>query len=234
MKNTVILILFFLFTPLSNAQVITHSHLCDYFEVDAILFDYQTISADNSDKSGESYQFFTGRPAINFCFASQNYIFRPSISINIYESSTNGSISVGKLINNSYEFGIYLSLNRREETSGSGTSNYKLISSNLLLGPYLKIFHSLLEENDLEFTTRISYLYYDQRTTTNGAKTLITEQKGVNLYFEELYAKKITSHLFFISHASIYYAYTYDTVGVESGRNTVDFKFFPFSLRWVF
>ncbi|WP_186644821.1 hypothetical protein [Fluviispira vulneris] len=234
MKNTVILILFFLFTPPSHSQVKDHSHLCDYFELDTFLFDYQTISADNSDNSGESYQIFTGRPAVNFCFASQNFIFRPSISINVYENSTNGSFSVGKLLNKSNEFGIFLSLNRREESSGNGSSVYKLISSNFLIGPYLKIFHTLLEDNDLEFTTRISYLYYDQRTTTNGANTLITEQKGISLYFEELYAKKLSSHLFLIPHVSIYYAYTYDSVGVASGRNIVDFKIFPLSLRWIF
>ncbi|KAB8033357.1 hypothetical protein [Fluviispira multicolorata] len=233
MKNTVFLIIFFLFNSYVFAQSQSTSHLCNYLQIDSFLYDYQNIVADNNNNSGETQQTFTGRPSLNFCFQSQNFIFRPFIALNPYNSSTNGDFSIGKIFQDNIEIGLYLSLNRSQKKLGNGDTKSETIESNLLFGPYIKIFHTSIVKNDLEFTLRISYEYLDQRMTINNSSTLMTEQKGVNIFIEELYAKELTSHLFIVPYISFNYSYTYDSVGISSGRNTFDLKISPLSFRWI-
>jgi len=64
-------------------------------QIDGFLYDYQLILSDNSKSSGNTYQIFTGRPAIGFCFQINEINIRPNIALNPYNSSTEGSLLIG-------------------------------------------------------------------------------------------------------------------------------------------
>lgn len=216
------------------AEPLKKPSICNYMQIDGFLYDYQKIYADNATNSGETYQIFTGRPAIGFCFQVDDIYFRPNIALNPYNSSTDGSLLIGKGFFNKLEMGLFSSINSSQKTLGEGKNLNETLESSFLIGPYLYIYPNFDEQNLYEIFLKIAYEYDIIQNTANNSTALMTKKAGINIETKFLFGKKMSEHLTFTPNVVFIYSYTIDTVGGNLARNILETQIFPLSVRWEF
>lgn len=203
----------------------------NYVQIDGFLLDEQLTSADKQEYSGSTTQVFTARPALSFYFNFDSYIFRPKIVLNPFNSSTEGSLSFGKLFKKRFEFGLYSLLNRDQKTLGASGQQNETTQTDFLLGPYAVIYPYFSEGYFLECLVIASYVYQNQQITVFGANDLIRDKKGFQISGDFLYNYKISQKVYFSPNVNVIYQITSDLGGANTVRNQFDVQILPFSVR---
>lgn len=204
---------------------------CNYVLFDAFLYDYRFINSENTEKSGMNNQILTARPSIGMCFKIRQYLLRPNILFNPFNSSTEGSVLFGKEFNNA-ELGLLTSVNFSQKTTGESSKSYETLENSILIGPYLYLYPNWSETDSYEILFRIAYQYSLNQVTGNGYTTTISKRNGVNILVSILYATFLTENLAFSPYLNLIYSYSIDMVGGNIGINQFQIQFLPVSFRW--
>lgn len=203
----------------------------NYVQVDGFLLDEQLTSADKQEYSGSTTQIFTARPALSFYFNFDSNVLRPKIVLNPFNSSTEGSLSFGRLFKKRFEFGLYSLLNRDQKILGAAGQQNETTQTDFLLGPYAVIYPYFAEGYFLECQFIASYVYQNQQTTVFGANDLISDKKGFQLSGDFFYHYQMSQRVYFSPNVNVIYKITSDLGGANTVRNQFDIQILPVSLR---
>lgn len=232
MKIKTKLILFLGFTIHFCAHAQQENNPCQYFQIDAFFFDHQSFSWIDNNNSNQSTQVFTARPAVEFCFASNEFVFRPIIALNPYENSTQGTISAGYLSSHNLEIGLTTQINHSEKSNWFDSNLFQTVVTQFQIGAYLTSFLKISDNHNLELTFKTTYDYISKKNTYKNCRTLISDQKGLVLSTKTLIVFSINDKLDYVPNIKLSYSYMNEAVGFSTDKNVYRIQLLPLSIRW--
>lgn len=203
-------------------------------QIDGFLFDQQMISSNKQNYTGSSNQIFTARPAASFYFYFDSYTIRPRIVLNPFNSSTEGSLALGRLFFDDVELGLWTTLNRDQKSLGTQGMQNATIENDFLIGPYVDFYFGKQEDWFFECLLNVSYVYENQQAIVFGATDLIKDERGARLLSNLFFHYRLKDNLAWSPNMVASYGITSDLGGASAMRNRFDVQVMPLSFRVFF
>ena len=235
MKIIIYLILFF-YSCLSFAQDQDPFKLFEknYLEIDPFFMEYENVTSSVTEVQQNNVEILTSRPSVLIYMNYKNYILNSSISINPRSSKSNGSLALGRLYHQIFEFGLTTTLNHIESVENYQGNKFGPVNSQFMVGPYVVYYPSFMKENSLQIYFDVGYLYIQDKVLVQGTESVSAEQRGVQFDSRVKYSYNLNDNLYYSPSVSFGYAYTVDSAFSNTTRQTTEFQIVPISFQIIF